>query len=191
MMKKFPIIMMALLLCMLSGCTNYAKKYDENTLLVKKNGSLVEIAVENFADSSVNAEDLSSYINEQIDAYNDEQGQKLVKNSSIDTEDMNHVKLVITYKDMDSYNGFNLLDCVLDDFSNVEIEKLKGTFQSLSGESANVSDMEDTDKAKVLIFSEAANVVVNGDILYYNEEVTVTDDVAITTGKSDAIIIFK
>lgn len=191
MMKRFQIIMMSLLLCMLSGCTNYAKKYDENTLVVKRNGSLMEIAVENFAESSINADDLASYIDEQIDAYNEDQEQKLIKNKSIDTEDMSNVRLVLTYKDMESYNGFNLLDCVLDDFSNVGADQLKGTFKSLSGESVKVSDMEDMDKAKVLIFSEATNVVVKGDILYYNEEVTVTDDVVTTTGEGNAIIIFK
>lgn len=191
MMKKFQIIMIALFLCMLSGCTNYAKKYDENTLVVKKNGSLVEIAVENFTDSAVGAADLESYIEGQIEDYNEEQGEKLVKNASIDTEDMSHVKLVLTYGNIEAYNGFNLLDCVLDDFSNVESESLKGTFNSLAGETIKVSDMEDTDEAKVLIFSEAANIVVYGDILYYNEEVTVTDDVVTTTGESNAIIIFK
>ena len=191
MMKKFQIIMIALLLCMLSGCTNYAKKYDENTLVVRKNGSLVEVAVENFTDSAVGASDLEAYIEGQIEDYNEEQGEKLIKNTSMDTEDMSHVKLVLTYNNMEAYNGFNLLDCVLDDFSNVASEDLKGTFKSLSGETVKVSDMEGTDKAKVLIFSEAANIVVNGDILYYNEEVTVTDDVVITNGESKAIIIFK
>ena len=191
MMKKFQIIMIALLLCMLSGCTNYAKKYDENTLVVRKNGSVVEVAVENFTDSAVGASDLEAYIEGQIEDYNEEQGEKLIKNTSMDTEDMSHVKLVLTYNNMEAYNGFNLLDCVLDDFSNVASEDLKGTFKSLSGETVKVSDMEGTDKAKVLIFSEAANIVVNGDILYYNEEVTVTDDVVITNGESKAIIIFK
>lgn len=192
MMKRFQIIiMMILLLCTLSGCTNYAKKYDENTLVVKRNGSLVEIAVENFEDSSVKAEDLTSYIEGQIDDYNTEQGEKLVKNKSIDTEDMSRVKLILAYKDMEAYNGFNLLDCVLDDFSNVEEDKIKGTFTSMAGESTKASEIEGTDKAKVLILSEAANVVVKGDILYYNEEVSVTDDVVSTTGDKNAIIIFK
>lgn len=192
MMKKIQqIIMMVLCLCMLSGCTNYAKKYDENTLVVKGNGSLVEIAVENFADSSVKAEDLTAYIDGQIESYNNEQGTKLVKNKSIDTEDMSLVKLVLAYADIDAYNGFNRLDCVLDDFSNVDTEQIKGTFTSKDGESVQVSQMEGTEKAKVLIFSEAANIVVKGDILYYNEEVTVTDDAVSTNGKGNSIIIFK
>ena len=39
--------------------------------------------------------------------------------------------------------------------------------------------------------SEKTDVVVDGDILYYNKEVSVKDGVATTTGKNDAIIIFK
>jgi hypothetical protein len=34
-------------------------------------------------------------------------------------------------------------------------------------------------------------VVVKGDILYYNKEVTVKDGVATTTGEDNAIIIYR
>lgn len=191
-MRRFQIIVMsALLICVLSGCNNYAKEYDKNTLVVKGNGSLVEVAVESFADSSVQPEDLNAYIDEQIDAYNEEQGKKVVKNQSIDTEDMSKVKLVLSYKDMEAYNGFNLLDCVLDDFSNVDGDRIKGTYTAADGSSVKAADLDVGDKAKVLILSEAANVVVKGEILYYNKEVKVKNDVASVTGKGDAVIIFK
>lgn len=192
MMKKIQLIFVtAMVMFTLSGCTNYAKEYDRNTLVVKGNDSLVEIAVEDFKDSSVKAEELSAYIKEQIEAYNTEHGKNMVKNKSIDTEDMSKVKLVLTYKDMESYNGFNLLECTLDDFSNIKESDLKGTFTSADGKSVKAADMENTKKAKVLILSEAADVVVNGDILYYNKEVTVKDGVASASGEENAIIIYK
>lgn len=191
-MKKIKImIIVGVLLGTLTGCTNYAKEYDKNTVVIKGNGSLVEIAVEDFKDSSIKAEDLTAYIDEQITSYNEEAGKNKVRKKSIDTDDMSKVKLVLTYKDIESYNGFNALDCTLKNFSDVEESELKGSFKSAEDKSVKVSDMEDADKATVLIISEATDVVVNGSILYYNGEVTVKDNVAITSGENDAIIIFK
>lgn len=191
-MKKIHLMaMMVMMLCVLSGCTNYAKKYDKNTLVVKGNDSLVEIAVEDFKDSSVKVEDLSTYIDEQVEIYNKNNGKKVVKKKSINTEDMSNVKLVLTYKDMESYNGFNLLECKLDDFSNVKESDLTGSFTSMEGKTVKIADMKETKKAKVLILSEAANIVVSGDILYYNKEVSVKDETVTTTGDGNAVIVFK
>lgn len=191
-MKKIQMVLPALvLMCALSGCTNYAKEYDANTLVVKGNGSLVEIAIEDFKDSSVKAEDLTSYVDEEISSYNDEAGKNSVKKVSIDTEDMSKVKLVLKYKDMESYNGFNSLNCTYTDFSDVEESELEGRFKSSDEKSVKVADMTDTEKAEVLILSEKANVVVSGDILYYNDEVEVKDGVITSSGEGNAIIIFK
>lgn len=191
-MKKIQmIVIVGVLLGTLTGCTNYAKEYNKNTVVIKGNGSLVEVAVEDFKDSSIKEEDLNTYIDEQITTYNEEAGKKKVKKKSIDTEDMSKVKLVLTYKDIESFNGFNALNCTLKDFSDVKESEFKGTFKSADNKSVKAADMEETDKATVFIISEATNVVVNGDILYYNGEVKVKDNVATTSGKDDAIIIYK
>lgn len=191
-MKKIQMmIIMGALLGALTGCTNYAKEYNKNTVVIKGNGSLVEVAVEDFKDSSIKAEELTTYIDEQITLYNEEAGKNKVRKKSINTDDMSKVKLVLTYKDIESYNGFNALDCTLKDFSDVKESELKGSFKAGEDKTVKVSDMEDVDKATVLIISEATDVVVNGSILYYNGEVKVKDNVATTSGKDNAIIIFK
>lgn len=191
-MKKFQMVLSVLaVMSVLSGCTNYAKEYDENTLVVKGNGSFVEIAIEDFEDSSIKAEDLITYIDEEISSYNDEAGKNKVKKVSMDTEDMSKAKLVLKYKDMESYNGFNSLSCTYKDFSEVEESEFEGTFKSSDGKTVKVSDMTDTEKAEVLILSEKANIVVSGDILYYNDEVKVKDGVVTSSGDGNAIIIFK
>lgn len=191
-MKKIQMmIIMGALLSALTGCTNYAKEYNKNTVVIKGNGSLVEVAVEDFKDSSIKAEELTTYIDEQITLYNEEAGKNKIRKKSINTDDMSKVKLVLTYKDIESYNGFNALDCTLKDFSDVKESELKGSFKAGEDKTVKVSDMEDVDKATVLIISEATDVVVNGSILYYNGEVKVKDNVATTSGKDNAIIIFK
>lgn len=191
-MKKIQLIMLVLtLMCMLSGCANYAKEYDKNTLVIKRNGSLVEVAIEDFKDSSVKADDLVSYIDDQISDYNERTDKNSVKQLSIDTEDMSKVKLVLKYKDIESYNGFNTLECVLQNFADVKESRMKGSFKSVDERTVKISDMENTDKATVLITSEKADIIVSGDILYYNDAVEINDGVATTSGDEDAIIIFK
>lgn len=190
-MRKIVLICMVCMLGLLTGCTDYAEEYDKNTLIIKGNGSIVEVAVEDFSESSVTAVDLSAYVDKQINEYNSTQDKDVVKNDTLLTEDMSKVKLVLKYDDIDSYNGFNLLECTLADFSEVDEDDLKGTFTSAEGKSVKVGKMENTKKATVLIMSEKTDVVVNGDILYYNEEVSVKDGVVTTTGADDAIVIFK
>ena len=190
MRKIYIALMLAFGVFAITGCTNYAKQYDKNTLIVNKNGSLVEVSVEDFKDTKVEAEKLSDYIDEQIKGYNEKAGN-MVKIKSIDTEDMSHVKLVLQYKDIESYDGFNMLEYSLDDIGNVKEEDLKGSFTSSADKKASPADIVAIDKGKVLTVSEATDVVVKGEILFYNGEVSVKDGICTTTGKKDAIIVFK
>ena len=84
-----------------------------------------------------------------------------------------------------------MLECTLDDYANVEAEKLKGEFISKDGKTVKLEEISDAEKAEVLIISEATDVVVKGDILYYNSQVEVKDGIATTSGKENAVIIFK
>lgn len=174
----------------LTSCANYEKQYDDNTLVVNKNGSLVEISVEDFKESKVEAEKLSAYIDEQIDTYNGNAGN-MIKKKFISTEDMSHVKLVLEYKDIVSYDEFNLLDYTLTDIADIKEEDLTGSFTSADDKKASPSDIVALEKGKVLKLTEATDVVIKGDILYYNGEVTIQDGVASTSGKKDAIIVFR
>lgn len=181
-----------LVICMyvLTGCGTVAKKYDKNTLIVGGNGSLTEVAIEDFKGTSVNADNLETYIEEQIDQFNGEQGN-VVKKTFLDTEDLSKVKLVLKYKDMTAYNGFNLLECQLDSFENMKEDDMRGVYTSVDGKSVKYAELSEMDKTKVLVLSEATDVVIKGKILYYNEEVSIKDDLITTKGDKNAIIIFK
>ena len=162
-MKKLKMTaLLVLLIGILTGCTNYSKQYDGNTLIVKRNGSLTEVSVEDFKDTSVNADNLNSYIQEQVDAYNNDNGN-MIKMESIDSEDMGHVKLVLSYKDIDSYDAFNLLEYSLMDIKDVKDSDLTGSYTSSEDVKINPSDILAEDKGKVLKISEATDVVVKGN----------------------------
>lgn len=192
-MRKIKLaIVFVLAVSCLTGCASDAKKYDKNTIIVKRNGAVEEVAIEDYTDSSVQAEDLKAYIEEQITSYNDENGKNSVKKQSLNTEDMSKAKLVLAYKNMEDFDGFNNLECSFADVDEVKESDLIGTFKSAEDDkNAEKTEILETKKAKVLTLSEKTNVVVKGTLLYYNDQVTVKDDVISTTGKENAIIIFK
>lgn len=190
-MRKLQIMLM--LMCItgvLAGCTNYSKQYDANTLIVNKNGSLVEVSVENFKDSSVDADSISTYVEEQIESYNDSSEDK-IKMKSIDADNIEHVKLVLSYKNIESYDTFNLLEYTLKDIGEVKESDLTGSYTSSDDKKTKPSDIMAEEKCKVLTISEATDVAVKGNILYYNGEVSVKDGIATTSGKKDAVIVFR
>ena len=43
---------MLMLAAVCTGCTNYAEEYSKNTLVVKSSGKIIEIAVEDFKDTT-------------------------------------------------------------------------------------------------------------------------------------------
>ena len=190
MKKLHGLAIMICLAGLLTGCDNYAKQYDVNTLIVKGNGSLLEVSVEDFKDSSVDADGIKTYVEEQVDAFN-ENSESDIKIKSINTEDMSHVKLVLSYKDIESFDSFNLLDYSMVDIDDAKEADLTGSFTSSEDKKTSPSDIMNESKGKILTVTEATDVVIKGNILYYNDEVSVKDGVATTSGNKNAIIIFK
>ena len=188
--KLYVLICLLAFPFLITGCTNYAKQYDSNTLVVSRNGSLVEISVEDFKEAAVGADNISAYVEEQVDNYNNNAGNK-IKVKSINTDNLEHVKLVLSYKDIESYDEFNLLEYSLKDISDVKEEDLTGSYTSADEKKTNPSDIIAEEKGKILTISEATDVVIKGSIMYYNGEVTVKDGIATTSGKNDAVIVFK
>ena len=130
-MRKIRLaIIFVLAVGCLTGCASDAKKYDTNTIIVKKSGAVEEVAVEDYSDSSVKAEDLKTYIEEQITAYNDENGKNAVKRQSLNTEDMSKAKLLLSYKSMNDFNEFNSLECSFADVADVKESDLSGSYKS-------------------------------------------------------------
>ena len=87
-------------MCILSGCSNYAKTYNENTLVIQKNNTVIEVAVENFKELSLDKSDISSYVEEQINEFNETNGKNKVKKKSLHMEDDGTAKLTLQYQDM-------------------------------------------------------------------------------------------
>ena len=85
---------------------------DETTLKINPNGTLTEIAVEDFSGTDIDTAGIESFINEEIDTYNNEAGVSKV--SLIEFQENNGVvKTAIQYSDVASYNAFNMMDITI------------------------------------------------------------------------------
>ena len=85
---------------------------------------------------------------------------------------------------------FNLLQDSLEDFSQAEPELVSGTFKDLKGNEVTPSELTDSE-TKVLVVKDATDIVIDGEILCYNEEVTMHEKIASSSGYSAAVIIFR
>ena len=128
-MKKLGLLLLiALLSFTLAGCAwkkdkdeaeeeEYVRPstigdVDETTLKINPNGTLTEIAVEDFSGTDIDTAGIESFINEEIDAYNNEAGVSKISLIEFQEND-GVVKTAIQYSDVASYNEFNMMDITI------------------------------------------------------------------------------
>ena len=186
-MKKSKWIVGAIMMAFfLTGCSNVEQDATCNTLIVNGDSTLIDVSVEDYTGITYDEEELKSFINDAIDEYNSD-SENAVKLKSF-TNDNDNIKLVMSYASIDDYNAFNQTEYILDDAERIALD---GSFTTADGKSIEAADLE-LSNAKALVLYDATNVVLDGTLLYYNEEVTVSDTDALTvSGEDTAIIIYQ
>ena len=81
----------------------------ENTLKISPNGTILEIACEDYKDTSVDVSNLSNFIKSEVDEFNYKNGEEKVKFIEYNEEN-GFVRTALQYSDINSYNEFNSLD---------------------------------------------------------------------------------
>lgn len=138
--KKLGLILLSTLMCFsLLGCS-WKKKDDtaeeeeyerpstigdvaETTLKINPNGTLTEIACEDFSGTDIDINGVESFINDEINAFNDEAG--VSKISLIEYQEQDGVvKTAIQYSDIASYNSFNMMDITLALYDSSEADEI-------------------------------------------------------------------
>ena len=86
--------------------------YDETTLVLKSDGSILEIVIEDYNAAGIDYSDVKQYIEGQIDSANSASGTNTISLAGF-TDEAGIVRVAIEYTDINSYNTFNGLDTVL------------------------------------------------------------------------------
>jgi len=86
--------------------TDYIGNIAESTLIFNQDGSILEIAVEDFGSVAYNSGDLKSYIKSSVQSYNEAAGEdRVTLKQYIDQSGI--AKTAILFDSVESYNDFN------------------------------------------------------------------------------------
>lgn len=126
------------------------KKYigdtNRNTIRLSPDGGVLEIAVEDFTGVTYELEDLKSFIQTEVDGYNQKIGVNKISFREI-IQEGNVIKTAISYSDLDAYNTFNRMSVKLSSYdpataNQIAAEEAKKREAEESSTKATISDDE-------------------------------------------------
>lgn len=192
------VLFLMLLLCSACGNKNLqADSVEENTLLIKQDGSVQAAILEEFDREYYDIDEAKGFIQDAIEEYNETKGKESVifndlKRSPFDDD---KVCLIVTYKDMDTYDdvtGAKIRHLTIDEAAEEELlpEELTSLREGSITDGKAVA--EENTQYKVITLSSKFHVMVEGKIKYYTNAAVLNNAAVETAGKrKKAVIIYK
>ena len=205
-MEKWKKISLLVLLgFILSGCGKTT--VEVTTIAIQKDGTIVHTMVENFGEESVDT--LQSMMQEKVDIYNDDNSgtEGSITINTVETDE-GMVKVVMTYPDAASFDGFMNMDVVAVDpalrapffYGTVEDAYMQGYDMEISLESAEEgdglqgkNDLLSMGKNKLIIYDKEMNQGAAVQIspqekpLYISDNVTVAGKNLVEVSETDKL----
>lgn len=190
--------------------------YDDSTLILKADGSITEIAMQDYNGSDVDTTGLKSYVESEIKNANSKLGSENIAMTDY-FDDSGVIKAAIHYTDINSYNYFNGSDYEMSGFDpekcdiavpidgifdasvtdatsgDAETEIVEATFTDASDKSVKRSS-EISRSYMMLILDDKVDVTFeDGKVLYYNSKVSKGkgDNNVKCSGEGKAVIVFE
>ncbi|MDF2610504.1 MAG: hypothetical protein K0R92_1978 [Lachnospiraceae bacterium] len=200
-MKKITLYtILVLAIIMLAGCKkkNIVLTTDDvkvSTVAVKNDGTVQAATVEEFTKNYYNLTELDNFIGKEINNYNEKTGKESIKKVSLETKD-NSAILILNYASIEDYASFNSVEAVHVPVTQITAISadldLPEVYTSASdGSYVNADTAFKNAKYKIVIFNEALDLQVEGDIKYYSNGVLVDDYVIQTGAEGTSFIIYK
>ena len=159
--KHFKLVAVCLIFVMLLSTASCGKKDEntsdepveavsvmgdirENTLKLSPNGSILEIACEDYSGTSVDVTGLEQYIKSEIDKYNSETGTNDVTFTEY-KEENGFVRTAISYSNMDAYNDFNALDILVSLYNKDEVDEIAKEYTASQTDAAVAAPIDTAD----------------------------------------------
>lgn len=189
-----------LLLCLTSfaGCTKEelilsVENIETNTLLVKNNGMIQTATVEEFGKDYYNLNELSEFVMEEINSYNQASGGENVIMDDLERKDTKAI-MILSYTGMKHYAEFNKVMAAYFNGGIKEVPiELPGTLVNVKkGSSANTTEIIQNEKYKVLVVEEPFDVVVDGNIQYHSDNAVIAEKNKLQSANEGmTVIVFK
>ena len=180
-MKKRRLLLAAVGLAVLLGGCALNKQVDTTTIIVDKDGTVVEAIVEDFDKDYYRADELEQMVTEEISAYNTTAGGEKAKLDSLEQEeDSKIIRLNIEYASASDYMQMNekelfcgtVSDAYQAGYSFVSMVDRK------TGNVVSEADILEMGDKKIVISEETLDIRVPGKITYASDGVAVTDKTA-------------
>lgn len=169
------LVSVVLAAMLLSGCSN-AGNIEQNTIVVKKDGSVLGAIIEDFSDSKYVSEELKAMLEQEIADYNAKAGEGSVTLETYEVTEDKKVKVYLEYASFEDYAGFNeetffvgtVSEAYEAGYEFVDMENVSG-----EGAAMGKADVLEKGSMKMVIFEEPVHVRVNGKICYISSGMTV------------------
>ncbi len=187
-------------LFLMSGCNGTAdlSDFSQNALSVNRDGSVTELSVEPFDADYYSLEDLTAYVQEEVDAFNkDHPPASEKKDESAITVDKVEIsdgtaRVILSYESPEIFTEFNYGQLISVDAAKLPQEALALSCTDSQGEPVGTAaSIENLDNYKAIMVSSDVFVAVPGKIAYVSENVTVTDRSVADCDGTLAVIIYS
>lgn len=164
-----------------------------NTILVKNDGTVQSATVEEFDKSYYNLTELNTFISDNVNKYNQQNGENAITLTSLEQKDGNAV-LILSFSNIDHYKTFNKVDLNLLTAKEAKSSNLTlpDVFASASDGSYISKDVAlKNDKYRVLVLHENIDVYVDGTIKYYSDGALISKSKMQSAADGETVIIYK
>ncbi|NLP16830.1 MAG: hypothetical protein GX379_07325 [Clostridiales bacterium] len=198
-MKRTLIcIILILSILMLAGCRKeeiFITSDDiiNDTMLIKRNGSMYVAIVEDFDKSYYNLSELNEFVTKEVNAYNNKVGSEEVTIEELELKNGKAV-LILKYTKMAHYSAFNNMPAAYfsADTENVALELPTSYVDAKKDIMVDKDVAMKNDKNKVLVIYEPYEVIVEGKIKFYSDNAKYIDENKVSSNSEDmAVIIFR
>lgn len=196
-MKKLTLVFSFFLtILMLWGCAKESFDADEDTIYVKKKGTVMVAVVESFDKEYYSEEELKALVEEEVGEYTESAGEDAAQVQTFQVKDK-VAKVFINYKTGKDYGAFNKVE-----FFSGTLEQALGADYGFEGEFLSAENAAPVNRetiftdgeSKVVIFEEPVHLRIDGRILYYsNNLVILSKDMVKATEETEglAYVIYK
>jgi thioredoxin-related protein len=164
-----------------------------DTMLVKRDGSLLVAIVEDFDKSYYNLDELNEFVSKEVNAYNNKVGSKEVTIEELGLKNGKAV-MILRYSKMAHYSAFNNMPAAY--FSagteNVALELPSQYVDTRKNSVVDKDTALKNSKNQVLVLYEPYEIIVEGDIRYYSENATYIEKGKVKSNSEDmTVVIYK
>lgn len=178
-MKKSYLILFAVLLFSLSGCSEKKEQFNETSVVLSKNGGITNVIVESFAEDYYTEDGLRTFFTEKIREYDTNPDDELgISLGEIKVEN-GTAKATIEFSDYKVYSGFYNTDFFYGTVNDAYDSgyTLDTTLKALnSNDTISKADIMKKSNDTIIIVSEPVLVSSPKKIIYASANVEIIDE---------------